>query len=75
MQLNIYDKIRIGHFFVFFALSSVICWPVHLFNTSCGLELLTTKGLIKKVFGEKSNGTVVYFYFGHASLKRERIFH
>ena len=67
MRLKIYAKIRFGHFFVFLALSSVICRPVHLFNTSCGLKVIIKKGL--------SDGTVVYFYFGHASLKRERIFH
>ena len=47
--------------------------PVHLFNTSCGLKILIKKDLIKNK--GKSGGTVVYFYFGHASLKRERIFH
>ena len=30
MRLNIYAKIRFGHFFVFLALSFVICPPVHL---------------------------------------------
>ena len=34
--------------FLFLALSSVICEPVHLFNTSCGLKVLIKKGLIKK---------------------------
>ena len=28
--------------------SFVICQPVHLFNTSCGLKVLIKKGLIKK---------------------------
>ena len=65
MRLKIYAKIRFGHFFVFLALSSVICRPVHLFNTSCGLKVLI----------KKSGGVVVYFYFGHTSLKRDRIFH
>ena len=76
MTLKLYAKIRFGHFFVFLALCSVICRPVHLFNASCGLKVLIKKGLIKKkLFREKSGGAVVYFYFGHASLKRERIFH
>ena len=75
MRLKIHAKIRLGHFFAFLALSSVIYGPVHLFNTSCGLKALMKKGLIKKLFREKSGRTVVYFYFGHASLKRERIFH
>ena len=62
-------------FFVFLALSSVICWAVHLLNTSCGLKVLIKKFSSKNIFREKSGGTVVYFYFGHASLKREKIYH
>ena len=31
-------KDKIWSFFVFLALSSVICRPVHFFNTSCGLN-------------------------------------
>ena len=49
MRLKIYAKIRFGHFFVFLALSSVICWPVHLFDTSCRLKVLIKKGLAKKL--------------------------
>ena len=41
-------KDKIWSFFVFLALSSVICRPVHLFNTSCGLKVLIKEGLIKK---------------------------
>ena len=41
-------KYKIGHFFVFSALSSVICLPVHFFNTSCGLKVLIKTGSIKK---------------------------
>ena len=74
MRLKIYAKVKFGHFFVFLALSSVICCPVHLFDTSCGLKVLIKKGLIKKIFREKSGRTVVHFYFGHGSLERERIF-
>ena len=49
MRLKIHAaKIRLGHFFVFLALSSVIYGPVYLFNTSCGLKVLIKKGLIKK---------------------------
>ena len=33
---------------VFGYLTSVICQPVHLFNTSSGLKVLIKKGLIKK---------------------------
>ena len=65
MKLKIYAKIRFGHFFVFLALFSVICRPVHLFNTPCGLKVLI----------KKSGGVVAYFYFGHTSLKRQSIFH
>ena len=68
MRLRIYAKIRFGDFFVFLALSSKICWLVHGFNTSCGLKVLIKKGLIKKLFREKSGGTIVYFYFGHTCL-------
>ena len=75
MRLKIHAKIRIGHFFVFLAPSSVIYGTVYLFDTSCGLKVLIKKGLIKKKFREKSGGTVFYLYFGHASLKRKRIFH
>ena len=75
MRLKIHAKIRLGHFFVFLALSSVIYGTVCLFDTSCRLKVLIKKGLIKKIFREKSSGTVVYLYFGHVSLKRERIFH
>ena len=32
-------KDKIWSFFVFLALSSVICLPVHLFNTFCGLKV------------------------------------
>ena len=75
MRLKIYANIRFGYFFVFLALPFVIYRPFHLFNTSCGLKILIKKGLIKKLFREKSGGTILYFYIGHASLKRERIFH
>ena len=34
-------KDKIWSFLVFLALSSVICRPVHLFNTSCGLKVAT----------------------------------
>ena len=47
MRLKIHAKIRFGDFFVFLALSFVICQPVHLFNSSCGLKVLIKKGLIK----------------------------
>ena len=50
MRVKIYAKIRFGHFYVFLLLSSVICRPVHLFNTSCGLKVLIKKGLIKKIY-------------------------
>ena len=70
MRLKIYAKIKS----VFLALSSVICRPVYLFNTSCGLKVLIKKRLIKSLFREKSGGTIVYFYFGHVSLKGQRIF-
>ena len=73
MRLKIYAKIIFGHCLCFWlSLSSVIYRPVHLFNTSCGLKVFIKKGLIKKLFRGKSSGTVVYFYFGHASLKREK---
>ena len=42
-------KIRLGHFFMFLALASVIYGPVHLFNTSCGLKVLIKKDVIKKI--------------------------
>ena len=48
MRLKIYEKIRFGYFFVFLAVSSVICQPVHLFNTPCGLKVFIKKGLIKE---------------------------
>ena len=41
-------KDKIWSFFVFLALFSVICRPVHLFNTSCGLKVLIKKSLIKE---------------------------
>ena len=63
MRLKIYPKIRFCHFFVFLALSSVICRPVHLFNTSCELKVLIKKALIKNLFREKSGGTVAYFHW------------
>ena len=43
-------KYKIWSFFVFLALSSVVCRPVHLFNTSCALKVLIIKGLIKKKY-------------------------
>ena len=43
-------KDKICSFFVFLALSSVICRPVHFFNTSCELKVLIKKGLIKKIY-------------------------
>ena len=47
-------KDKIWSFFVFLALSSLICQTAHLFNISCGLTVLIKKGLIKKNYLGKS---------------------
>ena len=54
MTQKIYAEIRFGHFFVFLALSSVICRPAHFFNASCKLKGLIKKGLIKENYLGKS---------------------
>ena len=48
MKLKIYAKIRFGDLFVLLALSSVICRPGHVFDTSYGLKVFIKKYLIKK---------------------------
>ena len=68
------------------ALSSVICRPIYLLNASCGFQKF--KSADQKMFkqniylGKTLTVTVVFFVLfllffccGHASLKRERIFH
>ena len=50
MRLRIYAKIRFGYFLAcVLALSSVICWPIHLFTVSCGFQKVLKKGFIKKI--------------------------
>ena len=75
MRLKIYEKIRFGLFFRFLAFSSVICRPINLFNASRRFQKHQNKFNQKIYLGKNLAVTVIYFYYGHNSLKRERIFH
>ena len=52
----------IGHFFVFLALSFVICPPVPLFNTSCGLKVLIKKKINQKMYLGKTPVEQVFIF-------------
>ena len=74
MRLKIYAKIRFGHSFVFLALSSVICRPVHFFNTSCELKVLIKKGLIKKfIYGKIWQNNCLVLLWKRLPKKRKNL--
>ena len=57
------------------AVSSVICQPIHLFNDLFRLQKYQKMYNEKIYLREKLVVTIVYFCYGHASPKRESIFH
>ena len=76
MRLKVYAKTRFGHFLCVLTLSSVIRRPIHLFNASCWFQKYLSKKFNQKFYlGENMVATVDYFCYGHASVKRDTIFH
>ena len=76
MGLKIYVKIRFGHFFICFG---SLLWCVYQFIYLMffeGFKSTYQKRFNQKIYlGKSLEITVVYFCYGHASLKWERIFH
>ena len=56
-------------------LSSVIGWPIHIFNASCEFKKNLSKKFNQKIYlGKNLPVAVIYLGYGHTSLKRETIF-
>ena len=51
-----YAKIKLTHFLNVLALPSVICWPIPLFNASCGFQKNQNRFNKKNLYSEKSGG-------------------